>query len=113
MLRLTLEHTGEFDVREVIHSPNVAEAVRTFRPDLVILDVEMPLKNGAEIARELTSDAGVPNSAIVFLSGLVAPHESGIKQTPTGPMRFLSKTARPEVTLSIIRELLADAHAAA
>ena len=113
ILRLTLESDDEFEVREVIHSLNVAEAVRTFRPDLVVLDVEMPWKNGAEIARELTRDAGVPCSSIIFLSGLIAPHESGVKHTPTGPMRFLSKMAGPEVLRLTVREVLSVLEAAA
>ena len=113
ILRLTLETDDEFEVREVIHPPNVAEAVRTFGPHLVILDIEMPWKNGAEIARELTRGGGMPCSSILFLSGLIAPHESGVKQTPTGPMRFLSKMAGPEALRLAVRDVLSTLEAAA
>jgi CheY-like chemotaxis protein len=106
MLRLMLEQTGEFEVREVTHARYVTEAARIFKPDLVILDVEMPGKNGAEIARELTTEGGVPSSSIVFLSGLVDKHEAGIKQTPSGPMRFLSKTTGVRQTVRDIQEAL-------
>jgi len=106
LLRLILEKTGELDVREINQPQQVAEAVQIFQPDLVILDLEMPGKNGAELAYEMTRDGKIPLSSIVFLSGLIEPQESGWKETPHGPMRFLSKTAPPLETMQAIREAL-------
>jgi CheY-like chemotaxis protein len=113
LLRLALERTGEFEVREVTLPLQVGEAARIFKPDLVVLDVDMPGKNGAEIARELTCEGDLPSLSIVFLSGLISAPEAGIKQTPNGPMHFLSKTAGLSQTILAIQDALASLEVAA
>jgi len=112
IFRLVIELTGEFDVRELTRSLHVSEAAQTFQPDIVLLDIEMPHKNGAEIARELVRDGNVPSSSIIFLSGLIGMNESGMRDTINGPMRFLSKTSSPEQIVVAIRETLSLAAAA-
>jgi CheY-like chemotaxis protein len=49
------------------------EAIRTFAPDIVILDWEMPLLDGAELARIVRSPGAfpVPDVPIIMLSGHV------------------------------------------
>jgi len=113
LLRLMLEKTGELDVREITQPQQVAEAVQIFQPDLLILDLEMPGMNGADLADKMIRAGKMPVSSIVFLSGLIEPQESGWKETPNGPMRFLSKTAPPLKTMQAIREALSVLQSAA
>jgi CheY-like chemotaxis protein len=55
LLRVLLEHSGYC----VVEAANGAEAVlltRERRPDLLLLDLQMPVKNGFEVLQELRSD---------------------------------------------------------
>lgn len=113
MLRLLLESAGEYEVREITRPLLVGEACRVFQPDLLILDMEMPGKNGAEVARELLRDGLASNASIIFLSGLVGQHETGIRHTSNGGLRFLSKVANARQTLTAISEAIAGLKAAA
>lgn len=50
---------------------NVAlEKARKDRPDLVLLDVMMPAKNGWEVAKALREDASLKNMGIVMLTAI-------------------------------------------
>jgi DNA-binding NarL/FixJ family response regulator len=66
-LRLLLDSQPEFEV--VAEAANGREAVALAeeqRPDVAVLDIAMPLLNGAEAARQIT--AKLPSVAVVVLS---------------------------------------------
>lgn len=54
-----------FDVRAAVDFQNVAEDVLRYQPDLVLLDISLPLYNGFHWCSELRKQTDVP---IVFLS---------------------------------------------
>ncbi len=51
-----LRHDG-YEVLELDHGDEVAAAVRTFRPDLVVLDVMLPGASGLDLLRARTTEA--------------------------------------------------------
>jgi two-component system, OmpR family, alkaline phosphatase synthesis response regulator PhoP len=56
---------------EVIHFPSgegVVEGVKKHRPDLVLSDVMMPVKNGMTILREIKADPEIRDIPVIFLS---------------------------------------------
>jgi two-component system response regulator NreC len=66
-LRLLLESVAEFEV--IADAASGREAVslaEQHRPEVVVMDVAMPILNGIEAARQIT--AKLPATAIVFLS---------------------------------------------
>jgi two-component system, OmpR family, phosphate regulon response regulator PhoB len=50
----------------------VADAVKAAGPDLIILDVMMPLRSGISIYRELRSSADLENIPVVIMSGFTS-----------------------------------------
>lgn len=54
-----LERDG-FKVRRVADGARVMQAVSEFRPDLVILDVMLPNRNGLDICRDLRANGSTP-----------------------------------------------------
>ncbi len=103
-----LEKTGLYEVRTESRSFAAVAVVREFRPDLVFLDVDMPGKDGGDVASEIQADRGIANTRIVFLTSLIAPSEAGKKATMRGGFRFLSKPTSPAVLDETIREMLAQ-----
>jgi DNA-binding response OmpR family regulator len=69
MLSLRLGKKG-YEVFEAADGIQTLKQAREKRPDLVILDVMMPGKNGWEVARELRADAELRNVGIVMLTAI-------------------------------------------
>lgn len=66
-LRLLLESVPEFQViADAASGRDAVSLAEHHRPDVVVMDVAMPILNGIEAARQIT--AKLPATAIVFLS---------------------------------------------
>jgi DNA-binding NarL/FixJ family response regulator len=66
-LRLLLESVPEFQViADAADGRDAVSLAEQHRPDVVVMDVAMPILNGIEAARQITGK--LPGAAIVFLS---------------------------------------------
>jgi signal transduction histidine kinase/DNA-binding response OmpR family regulator len=65
--REVLEQAG-FEVRDVATSDTAVAEARRFRPDLVLLDVMMPVLDGFRTAEQLRKDTTTGLTPIIFLS---------------------------------------------
>ena len=69
LLSLRLKQRG-YEVFEAIDGEKALEEARERHPDLVILDVMMPQKNGWEVARELKHDERTKHIGIIVLTAI-------------------------------------------
>jgi two-component system, chemotaxis family, chemotaxis protein CheY len=71
MIRNLLVNCGIKDIYEAGDGISALDTIRTVGPDVVILDWEMPLLNGAELVRIVRSPGvfPVPDVPIIMLSG--------------------------------------------
>jgi DNA-binding response OmpR family regulator len=69
LLSIRLTKRG-YRVLEAADGIKTLHLARTERPDLVLLDVMMPGKNGWEVARELRSDATLLDIGILMLTAI-------------------------------------------
>ena len=69
LLGLRLKQRG-YEVFEAIDGEKALEEARERVPDLVILDVMMPQKNGWEVARELKHDEKTKGIGIIVLTAI-------------------------------------------
>jgi DNA-binding response OmpR family regulator len=69
LLGLRLKQRG-YEVIEASDGEKALEQAREHKPDLVILDVMMPQKNGWEVARELKQDAATKELGIIILTAI-------------------------------------------
>ena len=76
LVRILLEKTGHYLVLEENNSTNAHRSARIFRPDLILLDVVMPIRDGGEIAAEIQADPELQSTPIIFLTALVTPAEA-------------------------------------
>jgi len=74
------------------------------KPDLIILDIMMPKKNGTEVCEILRSQPAFKNTLIVFLTAL-NDESSHIKGLENGGDDYVSKPVSPKVLVSRINAL--------
>jgi DNA-binding response OmpR family regulator len=64
-----------FEVREAASGEDAVTMARHFKPDCVVLDVNLPGISGFDVCRILRDDAANERTSIVILTGDVAPSE--------------------------------------
>jgi len=106
LVKVLLERTGNYLVFEENDATKAHHSARTFRPDLIFLDVVMPETDGGEVAAQIEADPELCNTPIVFLTALVTRAEAknglNIKGHP-----FLAKPVSiPELINAIEQRLL-------
>lgn len=80
----------ELEVLCVDGGKNALEAVRQNRPDLVLLDVEMPDMSGFEVCRMLKEDIELSSIPIIFLTA-ADDNESRIRGLDLGAVDYVTK----------------------
>ena len=93
---------------EVDTANNGEEGLRraeAFNPDLIILDIMMPVMDGVEVCRQLRAKPAFRNTIITFLTAREEDY-SQIAALDTGGDDYITKPIRPRVLLSRIKALL-------
>jgi DNA-binding response OmpR family regulator len=67
LLTMNLEMEG-YDVETVYDGAAALDAVRTSRPDFVLLDVMMPKMNGLDVLQALKADADTADIPVIMLT---------------------------------------------
>src|SRR6478735_965586 len=74
--QLFLEHTGNYFACAVNDPLRALETARSFKPDLVIIDLIMSKADGLEVATQLEADWALHEVPIVFVTALITPEEA-------------------------------------
>ena len=106
LLKQCLETIGSFDVFTCSVSTQAISQVKTIRPDLVILDEQMPVMSGSDIAEKLKSDHSTENIPVVFLTGIITDQEIHQRGNMIGGHYFLSKPLKMDELADVVKELL-------
>jgi CheY-like chemotaxis protein len=103
---MILENSGCYEV-VTEKDPRLALGIaRQFKPEIMLLDIDMPEKSGGDLAEEARRDPRLREIPILFLTGLVSKAEAGEDQMESGGMSFLAKPVLPEVLLHCVRRLV-------
>jgi len=74
--RLLLDQSGKYVACTVIDPRHALETGRSFKPDLVLVDLIMPQADGIEVAAQLEADWTLHGVPIVFLTSLITAEEA-------------------------------------
>ena len=81
------------------------------QPDLILLDVMMPLVDGTEAQRNLSENAGTRHIPVIFLTSLLKEGEADDTQGEIGGHEFISKSTPNAKIVAKVKEALAAAAA--
>ena len=104
LICLTLEISG-FQVVEAANGAEAVNLARTEAPDLVLMDVRMPLMTGLDACVAIKADRKLKNIPVVFLSakGQDSEVQMGLQ---AGAQEYLVKPFSPELLIKRIHVLL-------
>jgi DNA-binding response OmpR family regulator len=97
------------ELRTAFDGEETLQAVASFRPDLILLDVMMPKLSCFEVCRKLRADPGTKETLILMVTALneAADFERGVQ---AGTDDFLTKPVNKVELLCRIRSLLRVRH---
>ena len=107
VLRMVLGGAG-YQVLEAINGVQGVDLARAHHPDLILLDLELPLLSGYQVAQVLREDPETKAIPLIYMSGYnrllaqLSPHVDA-----------LPKTVAPTALLHIVQQTIAARHARA
>jgi len=102
-----LESTGEFDVLATSSGKEGIKLVRGEKPDLILLDINMPEMSGDEVAQILSDKPETKAIPLVFFTALVTKDEVGNESMSNiGGYNYIAKPVTTKELVAVIREVL-------
>lgn len=104
ILEFNLKKEG-YIVKTVENGAEALKKLKTFVPDLIILDVMMPEMDGIEVCREIRQSSDFKNVIVSFLTARTEDY-SQIAGFDAGADAYIEKPIRPRLLLSRVKALL-------
>jgi two-component system, OmpR family, response regulator len=76
LIKILLERRGGYAVAEENDPTRANQTARSFRPDVILLDIMMPETDGGEVAAGIDGDPCLKGTPIIFLTALVTRTEA-------------------------------------
>ena len=92
VMKMTLQMTGQYEVRSTVRPTTFLQVARDYRPDLILLDCMMPGMDGGEIAAQLQADPVLKDTPFLFLTATADVPETRPSVCYEGEQTFLPKT---------------------
>jgi two-component system, cell cycle response regulator DivK len=68
LVRVLLADEG-YDLRSAVNADEAINVLSTFKPGLILMDIQLPGKSGLELTRELRANPEMNNASIIALTG--------------------------------------------
>ena len=103
VILLRLQKTG-YEVFSGVDGREVLDIARRVMPDLIILDVYLPVLNGDEVARILKKDDKLKHIPIILISATTETLSD--RAADSGAIAYLTKPFEPEDLISLVEKTL-------
>jgi CheY-like chemotaxis protein len=104
--RTMLAHFG-FRVVEAVNGRDALQLARDDRPDLILMDISIPVIDGWEATRALKADPDTASIPVVALTAHALDTDRA-RATEIGFAVFLAKPVEPRRVVSEVRRLLGE-----
>jgi shikimate kinase len=101
-----LEKTGKFGADYTTESINAVDLIKEYKPDLILLDVCMPVIDGTDVADLLSKEPETGSIPVVFLTALAQKEEVNKQSGKIGGRFFIAKPVSPDELIQRIESIL-------
>ena len=77
LLKMNLEKSGKYEVMVENNSMRAHSTARSFRPDIMLLDVVMPGLDGGDLLARFSDDPDLRGVPVIMLTALVSRGDTG------------------------------------
>ncbi len=95
-----------YDIITAQEGMDALKKVHQERPDIVLLDVNIPGMNGFELCRQIKEDPALSDTVVVMISAVYYSDEDAKKGMAMGADAYFTKPYENEALQSKIKELL-------
>lgn len=92
----------DYDIYMARDGNQAIEMCKKVKPDLVLLDIEMPMLNGFDVCAHLKNDPDTQEVAIIFVSGHF-DEDKEVRGFQLGAVDFIHKPINPVITKARIK----------
>jgi DNA-binding response OmpR family regulator len=103
LIRISLD--GPYQFVEADNGEESLELARRLRPEVVILDMMMPRRNGLEVLSELKREEELSDTAFIVLTAQPATREDALRE---GADIVMVKPFEPDEITAAVEEVLAE-----
>ena len=107
LVRDLLQHTTYTLVEANDGEAGVAKALE-LRPDLILMDIQLPKISGLEATRQLRAQAATANTPIIAITSFALSGDDQ-KAKEAGATAYLAKPYSPRELIALIRKILPEA----
>ena len=104
ILRDLLGHSG-YELMEAENGEEALAAVAKQRPDLILMDIQLPIMDGYEVTRRIKNDPSLKSIPIIVVTSYALSGDEG-KAQAAGCDAYITKPFSPRVLLAKVREFL-------
>ena len=105
ILRDLLSNAG-FELMEAESGEDALAAVMTRRPDLILMDIQLPAMDGYEATRQIKSSPGMKQIPVIAVTSYALAGDDA-KALAAGCSCYVMKPYSPRALLAKVREYLA------
>jgi two-component system alkaline phosphatase synthesis response regulator PhoP len=103
IIQYNLQNEG-YEVATAKNGNEAIDQAKRFNPDLIILDIMIPGKNGIEVCNFLRTQPAFNDTLIIFLTAL-SDEGTEVKGLETGADDYMTKPVSPKVLVSKVNAL--------
>lgn len=104
-LKLILKQVGFANFHEVGNGQEAVDSYKQHQPDLVLLDVNMPVKEGLEALREIIE---FDEEAVVVMTTSVVSRQAVETSVELGASHYIRKDMNKEEIVEVLNTLIDD-----
>ncbi len=95
-----------FDVSLAVNGEEGMKSIREKTPDIILLDLQMPVKNGIEVLQELQTDKELAKIPVIVLTNI--DNEDAFREVGEYETRFylIKSLTTPQQAVDYVREVL-------
>jgi CheY-like chemotaxis protein len=102
-LLCTLLGRQGYEVRSALCAGDALEVLKTFRPQLILMDIQLPGMDGLELTRMLKTNTDTREMTVVAFSGSPVPKQIALDAGCEG---YIAKPIDPRRLIQLIAEYL-------
>ncbi|MFA6079540.1 MAG: response regulator [Candidatus Omnitrophota bacterium] len=103
--KINLERTGKYSVDTASDANGLIDRIRSFKPDIIMLDLLMPKMSGVDACQALKKDPEGKKIPVIIISALDTDHDK-LRMYEMGVVDFIAKPVDMDELISKIETAL-------